>query len=346
MANPSLGAFAALPPEIRLLIWDYFYPSGHDTPSARKRNKTDLSILRASRQLYEEISTHLFAHLDYVEFEVSPVYRRGWWIDFYDSWHRSRWTFHDGDDAKARGFLGLPYAEMKIEIHILLLAPDPKDPGQLTCLWQKVNELIRFLQEMDSIGCLTIRLEDTETTAWLDRDKGKPTVSIHEPHDRRLWVDKPYYPNTDFEVVLLPFHCLDNIKEIEIYASDEFEEMPAGSFLTFHDSLVSIAAQIWRKSDYYPRYSSTTTDEDRDANQRDVDEFRCRYVTRLLDWKLNRLGGNTADMLRLERFSRWFAENCVGGYADYEEKKTRAIRRCDPWLSALELDMFSSPVAI
>lgn len=92
--NPTLGIFATLPPEIRRLIWEDFHPRGHDTSSSsRVRNKTDLSILRTSRKIYEEVSTVIFSN-DWLEFEISPLHGRDSWVDVY-TWPRDKacWKF-------------------------------------------------------------------------------------------------------------------------------------------------------------------------------------------------------------------------------------------------------------
>lgn len=125
-ANPGLGASAILPSEVRRLIWEHFHPKGHDISSSSRTQKTHLSILHASRQLYKEVSTYLFSDF-WLEFENSPLYERDSWVNVYICPRKSCWKLRDAADARSRGFLNLPYR--KTEPYIFLLAPDPKDPG-------------------------------------------------------------------------------------------------------------------------------------------------------------------------------------------------------------------------
>jgi len=53
--DSRLGRFAGLPLEIRRLIWLELAPAGRDR-GLESVQKTDLSILRTSRHLYEEMN--------------------------------------------------------------------------------------------------------------------------------------------------------------------------------------------------------------------------------------------------------------------------------------------------
>src|SRR5207248_8010596 len=98
--NPSLGVFAQFPPEVRVLIWKNFRPEGKDgTPS--QVPKAGLSVLRTSRQLYNEVSTQIYSKCCLI-LEISPIYQHDRWIDVHCPQFDREWKLRDAADAKSR----------------------------------------------------------------------------------------------------------------------------------------------------------------------------------------------------------------------------------------------------
>lgn len=67
----GLGTLISLPLEVRRLIWTYFTPTGYRSDHKRRPTlekarfeRWSMSILRASRQLYEEVSSTLYDKLE------------------------------------------------------------------------------------------------------------------------------------------------------------------------------------------------------------------------------------------------------------------------------------------
>jgi hypothetical protein len=295
MANPSLGDFAAFPAEIRLLIWDYLYTRGGHSRKARKHNKTDLRMLRASRQLYDEIWTHLFSHMEYIEFRLAPCCGTNYWMECFDQWHQRRWAFTGAGDSMWYRFQGFPHH--KIGIYVRLLAPSSgKRSAELRFLWRNVEELIQFLDTVGPIRRLIVRLEDTPSGSWLDQE-GKPVVNIHRlqyfatDQRRRAWPWIGNYLKGNREGLATSFYRLRNdIHEMKISASVEFEKM-------FHDSLACISKQFVMESPYIipADYGVKPTDS----------VSRRIYIAVYQGNILYLLPKETAAVLRLEPYRYW-----------------------------------------
>lgn len=97
---------------------------------------------------------------------------------------------------------------------------------------------------------MSIWLEGTENTSWLRN--GEATRSIPRPRYPRsgpyLGCYDNYYPDYDYEIVLFPFYFLQNVREIEIFGTDEFEKK-------LDDPLIDIAEDIRMKrirTTFYP----------------------------------------------------------------------------------------------
>lgn len=191
--NPSMGLFSKLPYGVREQIWQHFLPQGHDTPTARAQ-KSDLRILRASRELHDEITARLYSNLS-LYFELSPLYQRNVWITVY--YHTGRrgnkqdnnghddddddgdrgcgtreatWILRNQQDAETRGFRYLPYNLIKA-IRVYLLSPNPKDRGQLVWLWLKMTKLVKLLKAASSIRNIIIWFQEDEAGGWYNSDR-------------------------------------------------------------------------------------------------------------------------------------------------------------------------------
>lgn len=307
MSASSLGVFAKLPLEVRFLIWDELLPSGW------QRHKADLAILRASKILHAEITFHLHKTMKVVAFFIQCCYNRDicpeypgfeFWGTGFDGGKTSplspRWIISSAEDAISRGFQYLP-------LHVLSTAvciepPDPDDPGQLICLWERLQQLVRFLAKLKHpIAHLAIYLLQPDT--WI-RGKRKPRLglSLPTPHpgDYRL-----SFVKSDVEVVLFPFFGLQNVRDASIYTSDELQDLPSPRFSTKRQWFLHLSEII------LPDENPSTT-----ARYQKLTEILNFY----LQYRLDSLPGITASLLRVERFAHWAQRN-------YEDNILQAIKR-------------------
>lgn len=123
----TLGYLAVLPPEIRLIVYQHSMPREHcpaqtrpnwnphswDKPSLQPEMRFSLAILRAIRQIYQEISHMLYNRS--LKIEIDPPNTR--WVTKYLT--ANAWHFRHVDFARFR----------RVEIEIS--TPDRRDPGQL-----------------------------------------------------------------------------------------------------------------------------------------------------------------------------------------------------------------------
>lgn len=215
MAAPSLGLFAKLPVEIRLLIWDEFLLSGWK----RGGSKTDLSILRTSKQLHYEIQDYLHQKMSMVTFIVRPEFDEvqqiidsathlsfEMWVgsdyikapgtdddDYDERLIRSpRWTFASAQDALSRGLQYLPLH--KLSTVVCIEPPDPEDPGQVICLCLRLQQLVELLRGMKRPICrLAVRFGDPKK--WIMKTPGEVENEGQEEETREQQID----PNFNIE---------------------------------------------------------------------------------------------------------------------------------------------------
>lgn len=187
MAAPGMGLFAKLPVEIRLLIWEEFFPVGY------KRGKTDLAILRTSKQLHAEILDYIHKTMAILVFSIRPdLDELDQEVDSathlsFEIWSASglltsaggaedeellattpRWRFTSAQDALSRGFEYLPLNVLASAVFIE--PPEPEDPGQLICLCLRIQQVVELLRSLKHpIRLLSIRSGDPEQ--WLQREE-------------------------------------------------------------------------------------------------------------------------------------------------------------------------------
>ncbi|KAB8245298.1 hypothetical protein BDV35DRAFT_405905 [Aspergillus flavus] len=148
--DAGLGNFAILPPELRLCIWDWLFPrhiiGPLKGPPIFKRRRTRLAILRTSKELYAEISHHLYSRIS-VSIRLNPQKRQ--WLSFRIPESRLSWRIEEKEDAIQRGYDTFPFH--KVPIYIGIHPPNPASPGDLFRLWQNVRSLINILVHAPSI---------------------------------------------------------------------------------------------------------------------------------------------------------------------------------------------------
>lgn len=302
MASSSLGVFAKLPSEIRLMIWNKLCPSGWH------RDKTDLAILRTSKQLYAEVLDQLYMSVKEFTFFIRPEFDRHKDLSYLgfemrDIRHRSnhgetkeespKWIFSSAEEAISRGFQYLPLHIIPCVVHIE--APDPEDPGQLVCSSLRLQQLADLLQSINKrpLSQLIIRLDDVDQ--WLDERSRKP---LDEEVSKRNFILTELYPEqnhlayirSDVDAVMFPFYTLENVRAVLldkdtanlICSSDMLKKAQTivydKSTMIMLDLLREVPAYIGLRNEIFKFY---------------------------LHKRLDTLPGRTANMLRLDRFVHW-----------------------------------------
>lgn len=322
MSASSLGVFANLPSEIRLMIWNELCPLGS------QRHKTDLAILRASKQLYAEVLGHLHMtikeftfsirpefdrHKDpsYLGFEMRDIRHRSKHDDMSEDW--PKWTFSSAQDALSRGFQYLPLHIIPCVIHIE--APDPADPGQLICSSLRVQQLVDLLQYINKrpISQLIICLGHADQ--WLNEGEKKRDFILTE-----LYPDMSHlaYIRSDVDAVIFPFYTLENVRSVLL-------DKHTAKLICSSDMLKSARTVVYGKSPMVildllpeiPEYSG----------------LRNEFLSVYLHHRLDTLPGRTANMLRLDRFVHWYEHK-------HEENNLRLMKKFPVELGLIDFGFY------
>ncbi|OJJ43906.1 hypothetical protein ASPZODRAFT_19206 [Penicilliopsis zonata CBS 506.65] len=318
----GLGDFGNLPPEMRSCIWDHLCP--HDS------TQTDLSILRASKCLHEEISHHFYSRIS-LDVNVSPKFERLQFLEIYSRKWNKHWFLPTQSYARRRGFQSLPYH--KVDLTINIHAPNPRDPGQMITLWKRMKALSRILQRASKIKSLKLcfqRGEGKQDWQGSIRD-GQASSSI-----RCGDLDIP-----DYFMALIPLCSLKSIQEFQISADcQEF-------FDAIDWSLINSSREFILKGVLPSQDGNNDGNNGNSDNYLPIlDEFRdishlVAELSFMLDLKLDDMDGHTANMLRLDRFSRWF-RNGRTGLSPYQRQIRHLLHRYpdivryhDPFLADL-----------
>ncbi|WEW61845.1 hypothetical protein PRK78_007342 [Emydomyces testavorans] len=316
--NSHLGNFSQLPPEIREQIWLELAPVGQDTKLERVQ-KADLSILRTSKYLHNEISSVLFWH-SALELELSSTYfsATGWVVAHFEHGRsqrkanhspddtRATWIFKSPADAKARGFYDFPFDKVD-EVIVNLFAPDPRDGAKLFLLYKKVIELVDILKSTGTIQKLTLRLRKNWGQDWRDnrRRVNKSMAYRHEADSRY-----------DYDVVVVPFCTLWNIKAVSVEAHSK--ELESAMNWTIINWVVGTVLARAKK-----RFNLADFQADVLAWQAVDCRAQCDFIwIHHLLWELPPTA--TANEQRLEFFSHWFEEG-YSGCSDFEQRIFRII---------------------
>ncbi|PYH94370.1 hypothetical protein BO71DRAFT_476281 [Aspergillus ellipticus CBS 707.79] len=176
MPPSPLGQLDILPQELRLLIWE-------DLLTARS-----LAILRTSQAIYREITERLY---DTFDIHISPIFEDPW-LKISSRRLRVSWFINERDCVAHLRLARIPYSKVKLVVHIY--APDPKDPGQLILLWQKIDKFSEILNRADDARDEN---EDLEGSYW-------NTLMC------------PTGIQVDINIVFLPFCRMSNVKSLQV----------------------------------------------------------------------------------------------------------------------------------
>ena len=315
----SLGTLAALPPELRLQIWKHL-PLGlgqHEKNSPSPR----LGFLGTSRRVYEEASVRVHNHV-ILQFHIGPQYES---LLRAESNFGGSWTFQNLDDAVRCGFDRIPYAEFQ-SVQINIEAPDPDDPGQVICLHKKCADLAALLDYAPhDLPDMEINLLESVSAKW--SVDGKPQESIGL-NCLRYWpnryqaigckaveqsIEYPRFEPNNTEIVLYAFSRLRSVRSARIRAPEDGHRS---------EDFVRAIGDVIMQKDPVGTYVDPDDEWSDVVLQQDLDDISLE-----LDLELDRLPGETAELMRLERFSSWYTDK-LGTESRYEEECKRLIKAC------------------
>ncbi|EDN09252.1 predicted protein [Histoplasma mississippiense (nom. inval.)] len=332
---PNLGLFARLPYELREQIWVELAPS----PAQDMGNhKTDLSVLRASHYLHDEIDEVIYRG-GKLEFNIDPVYhpssnnlctvffrRRHRALDVTANSCPASWTLQSVASARACGFGSVAFHKFD-QVVANIPSPDPNDIGELFCLWRKVRGLVSLFSGGTQIKHMLIRLLERESDGqnWIDNLE---------------WPSKAYTPSLsgstcqhDHDVPILPFCTLRNLASLRVETySEELAELMDWDVI---DGLVKLVRESngeshsdnankkrkRRGSDRAAQSASARSELER----RDAFEY---YWMHTLLWTYAE-GSTTADLMRRETLREWARD---GSESSFEKEVRRIMHKYPEFL--------------
>ena len=251
------------------------------------------TFLKASDQVF------INAYPNDLIISIDPYYNSKSWLKIGRNFG-PRCKLQNLDDAVAGGFDNFPFEKLN-KIRINIEAPDGNDPGQLISLYMKCMDLAELLENAKhGLPNVEINLVDSDLAKW--NTEGRPQRSID--------LDEHAYSG-DHAVVLHAFIGLHNARSINI-------STPAG-----HDDAKSLD-EIFSDTTVWTDPVYTYFDPDEPWNEEEVQEDSDKMFVKL-DVALDTLQGDTADMMRLDRFSSWYTAE-PGGESKYERRYERIVK--------------------
>ncbi|KAK5944878.1 hypothetical protein PMZ80_002080 [Knufia obscura] len=310
-----LGSFSQLPPEIRAKIWSYFspvdelatIPNQQGCDHDRSRNLS--ALMRTSSALRNELCSEIYGG-SILRCKISPIYNHKQWLSLASSagWQA---TLESVDHAVEQGFVHFPFDKLKA-FHIEIEAAAAEDPGQILCLWRKCRTLVHFLTLRSRRGLphIEIHLRDSKAASWCYDDRPEQSLTVG---------DDDYY--RDYLIALMPFWTLRHARSSKVVLPDVFALHKVDTAIRFARSTANL---VQAKTAFAPLPGDDDEDEWSDTSiQEELDDL---FV--MLENEMDVLQSPTANMLRLERFARWYRNETdfLCGKSEYEEELERIFR--------------------
>ncbi|KAL3424173.1 hypothetical protein PVAG01_03454 [Phlyctema vagabunda] len=306
VTDASLGLFSLLPVEIRIMIWKQLSPTLHVSRSLPRKPEyfsQFQGILFTSHRIQAEVAAQVPSGYNgkMMEISVSPKYDNRSWIKAKN--HEGvQWDFKDVPDAISRSFRDLPWHELTVRIWFW--APSNKDRAQILCLYKKVHALVEMLREAEGFRSLKLIFAQTENTSWFD--DCQPLYSIQSNEKR------------DYEYILPLFYQLRNVKMARAYSMEMLQGKQKN--LKMHKLLAIAEAVMEMKTPYgLPKEQVTKNDK--------LIEEALNNLFLLVERMVDLVPSETANMLRLERFSSWYTDK-LHGDSPYEEELEKCLIEC------------------
>ncbi|KAJ5129440.1 uncharacterized protein N7515_005479 [Penicillium bovifimosum] len=316
----SLGLFFHLPPEVRLIIWEYLFSTIHTKLfNNGKPNANPLSILSASRYLYTEVSSHLYNNCT-ENILMKPAYDADEWMRIELEATNMHVDIILKDKAAAdRHFQTFPHHRANVIVH--LKPPNKDDPGQLVLLWRKSLEMVNII--METIAPHPFRLT---SYGW---DASEPPS--HWQYTQEDFFNlgglqetpqSPFGYFPDHDIIILPF----------IRAQLWFENPSTDMAALTDEQFTNHCNQI--RGLFFPAGLERRTEGlftfTKETGAAAI-ERRILETNILLENSLDELPGHTASLLRLDRFKHWF-EDGQSWESKYQVEYTAQLAT-NPWLA-------------
>ena len=286
----GLGSFGLLPAELRIEIWQHF-----SSIASSKR----LTILRTSRQLRAEATPFMYQNLVYC---IKPLYQYLSGLQSNQPTSPSNFSFQRIDkglsEADDHQFNTAPYQHLR-KIFVDIEAPNPDDPAQVICLYRKCVALAEMLEARGYFGLPKIQItfldSSTDNSKWAS--DGKSQQSIRS------------FAGTDIQLVACSFACLCKIKFVKFHGLASRED----ALYTANITRLMMLTNEYHKWQY-PILSVMDKEVRMESHRMFAD------VEALLD----DVPGETANKMRLDRFSTWSAD--IRGHRSLYAKRCRSIQ--------------------
>ena len=315
ITDPSLGMFSLLPAEVRTIIWKHFSSQlhiGRSLPRKPNHLSRDQEILLTSRKIYAEVAAEVPSgyNNNTIIISVRPEYRYKSWIKAKNT-KGVQWDLEDLPDAISRGFCDLPWHNLNVQIWIW--APHRKDSAQIICLYKKVRALVEILRGAKGFLSIWVVFGHTKNTSWFD--EAQPQCSIENVADLLPWGGEIPGAKWDYEFIFPLFLQIRNVKMARMYSTEIFggkreNLIMGGRFMK--------AQRIMRKTTPYG--SRAEPDRYHGKLIKEHLDLLFMMVERILDL----LPSETANMLRLDRFSSWYTDK-LHGNSPYENELKKLL---------------------
>lgn len=284
----QLGTFSRLPTEIRLMIWEYLI-SEHFFARfigflKKKRTPHALSISYCSRYLYEEISDLIYKDLVQV-IKITGCHglnELSVEVFFKKQSYRNDLKGFDMIQSYLHNCRYWRVTGKPIEVEIF--PPYPEDRGIIVGLWRDINQFIDILQAAPFTPCVRVAL----VMKWHENGEPLQVTGYHK------------HPRADYDIVLLPFTRLSSFMvHVTPSLRTALENEPNYKHRSLLHNLIK-----------YPTF--------RQSHYMEI-EKRLTDTRIFLDTKLDFLSGETAGVLRFQRYQNWY-ENGDSWKSRYEEQ--------------------------
>ncbi|KAJ5813794.1 uncharacterized protein N7503_000544 [Penicillium pulvis] len=284
----QLGTFSGLPIEIRLMIWEYLI-SEHFFARfigllKKRRTPHALSISYCSRYLYEEISDFIYKDLVQVIKIAGCHGLNELSVEVYFKNHSYRNDLKGFDMIQSYLHNSRYWRVTGKPLQVEILPPYPEDRGIIVGLWRDINQFIDILQDAPYTPCVRVAL----VMKWHENGDPLQVTGYHK------------LPRADYDIVLLPFTRLS-------------------SFMVHVPPPLRIALEnepnLKHRSLLHNLIENPTF---RQSHHKDIEKWLTD--TRIfLDTKLDFLSGETAGVLRFQRYQNWY-EDGDSWKSSYEEQ--------------------------
>ncbi|KAL5331954.1 hypothetical protein ACEPPN_001495 [Leptodophora sp. 'Broadleaf-Isolate-01'] len=298
MTSHNLGLLVAFPAEIRAEVWRNLRPSTPSTSGNTPKRKDTLGILRACRQLNQEIMPYLYDK-EILNIRVEPIWSKCLTVE---NEHGAIWSIANTRDLLYNAFFNLPYRKLKL-LRVSINAPETGNLIQLISLSNHVRDLVHLLEQSNGLPSLEIHLLDSQSPSgkWAKAD-GTPKNTV----TRGLAWNTV---SSDYETVLLPFCRLRGVPQVHVHVPED---------LTSEENMFKNIEKVLGRTSLFGSVLGDENYWDDNNIQEMLDD---KFID--LETELDELLGEDANMMRLERFMFWYNDDGISEYVKKWERISR-----------------------